>query len=70
MLLSIWLVLAPKFESVGIEVVSIMGWVCIWEAATIAFMERPELTRELFNLELLLRSEIVVQTEKESPKSE
>ena len=43
MLLSLWFFLSRRFDSVWMEVLSIMGWVAIWEATSIAIMRQPEL---------------------------
>ncbi|MBR4728469.1 MAG: hypothetical protein IK080_11335 [Clostridia bacterium] len=59
--LALWLFLSSTLETVGVEVVSIMGWVCVWEATSIAVLQRPELHRMLLNIERLTGSEIVFQ---------
>ena len=46
-------------EVVGVEILSIMGWVCVWKATSIAIMQRPELLRVKRNLERMARAEIV-----------
>lgn len=60
--LSLWLYLSATTETVGVEILSIMGRVCIWEATSIAVLQWPELRRTWFNLERLTRAEIVFQT--------
>lgn len=47
---------------VGIEILSIMGWVCVWEATSIIVMQSPELQRLWFNLDRLTKSEIIFKT--------
>ena len=42
-LLSLWFLLSASIENMWMEVLSIMGWVAIWEATSIAIMTRPEL---------------------------
>ena len=43
-LLAVWFVLASQSkEGVWMEVLSIMGWVAVWEATSIVIMKRPEL---------------------------
>lgn len=43
-LLMIWVIMSLNLDDpVGEEIVSIMGWVAIWEATSIAIMQRPEL---------------------------
>lgn len=61
-ILSLWLYLSAATETVGVEILSIMGWVCIWEATGIAILQCPELRRMRLNLERLIRAEIIVQT--------
>ena len=43
--LMVWLLLGQKLSNLHLEILSIAGWVCIWEAVKIAVIERPELTR-------------------------
>ncbi|MBR2590058.1 MAG: hypothetical protein IKE65_03970 [Clostridia bacterium] len=57
-LTALWLYISATRESVGVEVLSIMGWVCVWEATTIFIIRRPELMRSVKNLERLLQAEI------------
>ena len=59
--LSLWLYLSAVTESLGVEILSIMAWVFLWEVISIVFIERPHLVRELWNLNVLLDSEIRVQ---------
>ena len=61
-MLCVWLYLSAKMETVGVEILSLMGWVCVWEATGIAILQRPELHREWLNLDRLTRAEIVIQT--------
>ena len=42
-LLTLWFFLSNKYDNIWMEVLSIMGWVAIWEATSIAIMRRPEL---------------------------
>ncbi len=51
------------------EILSIMGWVCVWEATSIAVLQRPELRRMWFNLDRLIRAEILVETAEDADKS-
>jgi hypothetical protein len=60
-ILSVWLFLSATAETVGVEILSIMGWVCIWKAFSIAVLQRPDLRREWLNLERLVRADIVFQ---------
>ena len=41
--LGIWLLLSADKSNVNLEILSIIGWVAIWEATSIAIMERPEI---------------------------
>lgn len=50
-ILALWLYLSATRETVGVEILSIMGWVCVWEAFSIAVLQRPDLQRTWFNLE-------------------
>ena len=61
-ILSLWLYFSANYETVGVEILSIMGWVCVWEATSIAILQRPDLRRMWLNLDRLLRSDIRVQT--------
>ena len=64
-ILALWLYLAATTETVGVEILSIMGWVCVWEATSIALLQRPELRRVWLNLERINRAEVVFQIEEE-----
>ena len=41
--ITIWFFLSATVESVWMEILSIMGWVAVWEATSIAIMRKPEL---------------------------
>jgi len=69
-LLALWLYLAATTESVGVEILSIMGWVCVWEATSIAIMQRPELRIMQKNLDRLTHAEIVVQSADSSEEND
>ncbi len=60
-ILSLWLYLSATTETVGVEILSIMGWVCVWEATSIAVLQRPDLKRMWVNLDRLTKAEIIVQ---------
>ncbi len=64
-ILCLWLYLSATRETVGVEVLSIMGWVCVWEATSIAVLQRPELRRMWLNIERLTRAEILFRTTEE-----
>ena len=65
-ILSVWLYLSAKAENVNVEILSIIGWVTIWEAATIALIERPEMLRVRKNVVNLLNIEIRTETAKDN----
>lgn len=47
LILGLWAYLSVTSQSLGMvrsEILSIVGWVAIWEATSIVIMERPELT--------------------------
>lgn len=61
--LMLWFLLAVQKEVVGpvrAEILSITGWVAIWEAAGIFIMERPEMIALKKNYERFSRSEIII----------
>ena len=64
-ILCLWLYLSATRETVGVEILSIMGWVCVWEATSIAVLQRPELRRMWLNIERLTRAEILFRTAEE-----
>lgn len=55
-ILSLWLVLSVTTETVWVEILSIMGWVVVWEATSIAVMQRTELRLAQLNLEVLSKA--------------
>ncbi len=57
-ILSLWLYLSATMENVRVEILSIMGWVAIWEAFSIAIMQRPELLIQQENIYRLVNTEI------------
>ena len=58
--LSIWFFLSSSREGVLMEVLSIMGWVAIWEATSIAIIRRPELYFVKKIYEHALKAQIVI----------
>ena len=40
--LAVWLYLSASTENVSVEILSIIGWVAVWEATSIAIMEHPQ----------------------------
>ena len=61
-LLSIWLYLySTRPDNVRLEILSIMGWVVIWEATGIAVMQRPEIRLQQKNYQRLADAQIVFE---------
>lgn len=56
--LSIWFALSATKEGVGMEVLSIIGWVAIWEATGIIIMQRHDLNVRKKDLRKMLKAEI------------
>ena len=69
-ILALWLYLSATRETVGIEILSIMGWVLVWEATSIFVLQRPELRRSWLNIDRLTRAEIVFHTAQEQNRNE
>ena len=67
-ILSLWLYLSATMENVRVEILSIMGWVCVWEATSIAVLQRPELHRMQLNIERLTGSQIVFHVADDADK--
>ena len=62
--LSLWVYLSLIMDdAVKLEIVSIMGWVAIWEATSISIMQRPELVAMKKNYEQLLKGKIIFHVE-------
>ncbi len=60
-ILAVWVYLSATREGVNMEILSIMGWVAVWEAFSIAIIQRPELRIEQKNLDRLVNAEIRFQ---------
>lgn len=59
--LMIWLALSLSIDDpVGLEIISIMGWVAIWEATSIAIMQRPALMLTKKNYERFINAPIII----------
>lgn len=67
-ILALWLYLSATRETVGIEILSIMGWVLVWEATSILILQRPELRRMWLNIDRLTKAEITFQTTDKTPR--
>ena len=59
-ILAIWVIVSAKAEGVNVEILSIMGWVAVWEATSIAIMEKPELRREREVNKMAMKADILV----------
>ena len=59
--LSVWFFLSAKSESVNLEVLSIIGWVAVWETANILIIERQTLQRSKKKLDKNINAKIVFQ---------
>ena len=62
--LIIWYFLSIKTDSIDVvkaEIISITGWVAIWEAASIFIMQRPELVFIRKAYEKLIDSRIIIE---------
>ena len=60
-ILMLWLFLSEHSNRTGVvklEIMSIMGWVAIWEATSIAIMERPELVSLRRSYERIINARI------------
>ena len=64
-LLSFWFFLSQSREGIWMEVLSIMGWVAIWEATSIAIMRRPELHLLKKTYDHASKAQIVIDVAKE-----
>ena len=58
--LAVWLYLSARTENVSVEILSIIGWVAVWEAVSIAIMEHPQLHRSKKEFERLIDARIVI----------
>lgn len=61
-ILALWLYLSATRETVGVEILSIMGRVLVWEATSILILQRPDLRRMWLNIDRLSKAEITFQT--------
>ena len=57
--LALWLFLSGS-DSVNVEILSIVGWVGIWEATDIFVLERPELSLTKRHLMTMREAEIII----------
>ena len=58
--LVIWYYLSLDSESVNLEVLSIIGWVAVWEATSIMIMGRHDLNRLKRNYKRMSEAKIVI----------
>ena len=68
-ILALWLYLSATRETVGVEILSIMGWVLVWEATSILVLQRPDLRRMWLNIDRLTKAEITFQTANAQPEN-
>lgn len=61
-LIAVWFFLSSGSRSVNMEALSIIGWFCLWEAANIAFLDRPEIHRRQISFEHAINAEIIVES--------
>ena len=64
LLLTVWFFVSQSVESVWMEVLSIMGWVAVWEATSIAIMRRPELYVRRKIYDQASKAEIIIEVKK------
>jgi hypothetical protein len=57
-ILSIWIVLSANAENVNIEILSIVGWVAIWEMTNILLIECQTLQHSKWNMNKVIHSKI------------
>ena len=68
-ILALWLYLSATRETVGVEILSIMGWVLVWEATSILVLQRPDLRRMWLNIDRLTKAKITFQTADAQPEN-
>lgn len=61
LILSAWYVLSHYTEGVFLEILTIVGWVAIWEATGGVILKRPELYHFRKKYELALKAEIIIE---------
>ena len=59
-ILSIWFYLSAKSESVNLEILSIIGWVSIWEATSMILIGSHEARETFRNFNKIVNAEIVI----------
>ena len=62
LILGLWAYLSVTSQSLGMvrsEILSIIGWVAIWEATSIVIMERPELTAVRISYNKIINAQIL-----------
>lgn len=59
-ILILWFILSLSREGVGLEILSIMGWVAVWEGTSIIIMRRPELYIQSKIYEYASQAEIII----------
>ena len=61
MILTIWFALSHITEGVFLEILTIIGWVAIWEATGSAILKRPELYHQKKIFDLASKAEILFE---------
>ncbi len=59
-ILAVWLLISARTENVSTEILSILGWITIWEGADIAILDRPELRHLQKAYEQALKAEVII----------
>ena len=55
-----WMYLSYKYNNLGVEILSVVAYVSVWEAVSIASKEKPEMNRLKKNLLKLANAEIII----------
>ena len=66
LVLAFWYFLSVHSKSAGVvklEIISIIGWVSIWEAASISIMQRPELVRMKKAYDRIANARIIIDVD-------
>lgn len=64
--LSLWLILSAKTDSVFAEILSIIGWVFVWEATDIFVLQQADSRSDIYCLKRLINSEIRFEVAKDA----
>ena len=61
MILRIWFALSHITEGVFLEILTIIGWVAIWEATSRAFLRVPDLYHQKKEHEFVSKADIIIE---------